>query len=172
MGVTLSTTAAARATSVNSSPTSPLTHDSKLGSEPTHDHRPKAPETEDAAEKSSSEDIEVEEEEAICGFGLIRKDERFKDIVVEELEKCIEECEENPKREEEVIKCFNITTMLKRCIKAHPDYLVPLLQAEKAARKEEEKEKKVVSEKGVDRIHPAEDSAAPAPVVAAQGSDD
>lgn len=97
-----------------------------------------------------------EVEEAICGFRLFWKDHRFKDIIVlEEWQNCVEEClekaddddEEEAVKEinrayvqREVVKSFNITTVLKGCVRAHPDYCGPLLQAEKAARREEEEE--------------------------------
>ncbi|KAJ8569971.1 hypothetical protein K7X08_006548 [Anisodus acutangulus] len=59
-----------------------------------------------------------------------------------EWEKCIEEGEKN--KEDIVEKCFEVTSALKKCMEAHSDYYAPVLQAEKAAREDLEKENEKV----------------------------
>ncbi|CAN4124514.1 unnamed protein product [Withania somnifera] len=91
---------------------------------------------------------EEEEEEGECGFCLFMKGGGCKDSFIE-WEKCIEEGEKN--KEDIVEKCFEVTSTLRKCMEAHSDYYAPILQAEKAAEAELEKEKeKVLGNEGND----------------------
>ncbi|KAF3662733.1 putative phosphate transporter PHO1 -like protein 10-like [Capsicum annuum] len=93
--------------------------------------------------KSKIEAEEEEEEEGECGFCLFMKGGGCKDSFIE-WEKCIEEGEKN--KEDIVEKCFEVTSALRKCMEVHSDYYAPILQAEKAAEAELEKEKEKVLE--------------------------
>lgn len=109
--------------------------------------------------ETNLEGEEEEEEEGECGFCLFMKGGGCKDSFIE-WEKCIEEAEKS--KENIVDKCFEVTSALKQCMEAHPDYYEPILRAEKAAEaeaiqeleKEKEKEAAQESEKGKVEIHP------------------
>lgn len=122
-------------------------HESKSEIEPTHESKS---ETEEAHQAETSktqnpkeEDLEKidanekEEEEGECGFCLFMKGGGCKDSFIE-WEKCIEEGEKN--KEDIVEKCFEVTSALRKCMEVHSDYYAPILQAEKAAEAELEKE--------------------------------
>ncbi|XP_057948312.1 uncharacterized protein LOC131143979 [Malania oleifera] len=49
-------------------------------------------------------------------------------------EKCVEDAEKN--KEDIVDKCFEVTSLLKKCMEQHSDYYHPILQAEKVAKDE------------------------------------
>ncbi|XP_060215264.1 uncharacterized protein LOC132642041 [Lycium barbarum] len=130
------------------------THQSKPEIEPTHEakseidptHQPETsknqnPNEEKIGENDTSlgENEEEEEEEGECGFCLFMKGGGCKDSFIE-WEKCIEEGEKN--KEDIVEKCFEVTSALKKCMEAHSDYYAPILQAEKAAQEDLEKEVK------------------------------
>ncbi|XP_075483132.1 uncharacterized protein LOC142523278 [Primulina tabacum] len=80
---------------------------------------------------------EEEEGEGECGFCLFMKGGGCKDTFVE-WEKCVEEGEKNG--EDIVEKCFQATAALRKCMDAHSEYYAPLLEAEKAAQEEAEKQ--------------------------------
>ena len=91
------------------------------------------------------------------------EDNEFFGIFIEEWINCMEEFAEKGQEEGidaiELIKCFNIGTMLKRCLRADPDYCVPLLEAEKAARKEEGATRKEKLEEAEESEEDTEESA-------------
>ncbi|CAN4122133.1 unnamed protein product [Withania somnifera] len=102
---------------------------------------PKEEEQEEIGEKDSDlGENEEEEEEGECGFCLFMKGGGCKDSFIE-WEKCIEEGEKN--KEDIVEKCFEVISALRKCMEAHSDYYSPILQAEKAAEAELEKEKQM-----------------------------
>ena len=80
-----------------------------------------------------AEEEEEDEEEGECGFCLFMKGGECRETFVA-WEKCIEEAEKN--KEDIVEKCFKVTSALKECMEAHPDYYAPILKAEKAAEAE------------------------------------
>ncbi|KAL3511098.1 hypothetical protein ACH5RR_030499 [Cinchona calisaya] len=161
MGGNLSTTSSATGTTSAAMPSSdsPPTHESKPQSEPTHDPNP--PETQAKLEESSdhpipsevkqddavsaaAEEEEDEEEEGECGFCLYMKGGDCRDAFIE-WENCVLEGEQN--KEDVVEKCFEISSNLIKCMKAHPDYYGPLLSAEKAAQEELEQQNEI--QKGI-----------------------
>ncbi|KAL6291893.1 hypothetical protein ACE6H2_000035 [Prunus campanulata] len=100
------------------------------------------------ASKEEDEAEDDEEEPGECGFCVFMKGGGCKESFTA-WEQCIEESEKN--KEDIVEKCFEVTSALKKCMEAHPDYYQPILQAEKAAEaeavKELEKEKAAESSK-------------------------
>ncbi|KAI3779168.1 hypothetical protein L2E82_08737 [Cichorium intybus] len=107
---------------------------------------PKIPENETKSENLNSEsadtspvDIEnrnqegEEEEEGECGFCLFMKGGECRETFIN-WEKCVEEGEKN--NEDIVNKCFEVTSALKKCMEANPDYYGVILQAEKDAEQE------------------------------------
>ncbi|KAK4358060.1 hypothetical protein RND71_023670 [Anisodus tanguticus] len=131
------------------------THESKPEIEPTHEskpkieptHQPETSKTQNPKEENQEQigenntalgDNEEEEEEGECGFCLFMKGGGCKDSFIE-WEKCIEEGEKN--KEDIVEKCFEVTSALKKCMEVHSDYYASILQAEKAAQDDLEKEK-------------------------------
>ncbi|XP_073145022.1 uncharacterized protein [Henckelia pumila] len=143
------------ATSAMSSPNPPQNHQPEAQAEPAQ--QPKNPEPENPVPESSDrpadtnpEEIqenpvegtgdgegEEEEDEGECGFCLFMKGGGCKDTFVD-WEKCVEEGEKNG--EDIVEKCFQATAALRKCMDAHSDYYAPLLEAEKAAQEEAEKQ--------------------------------
>ncbi|XP_042485646.1 uncharacterized protein LOC122065888 [Macadamia integrifolia] len=95
------------------------------------------PEFSDHSNDSTSEENGEDEEEGECGFCLFMKGGGCKDEFIA-WENCIEAAEKND--EDIVEKCFEVTSLLKKCMEAHPDYYEPVLKAEKAAEKEASKE--------------------------------
>ncbi|XP_008787775.1 uncharacterized protein LOC103705723 [Phoenix dactylifera] len=81
-------------------------------------------------EGEAGEGGEEEEEEAECGFCLFMKGGGCKDAFIA-WEKCMEDAEKTG--EDAVDKCFEVTTLLKKCMDAHADYYAPILVAEQAA---------------------------------------
>lgn len=75
------------------------------------------------------EEEEEEEEEAECGFCLFMKGGGCKDAFIA-WEKCVEDSEKN--KDDIAEKCYEVTSLLKKCMDAHPDYYEPILSAEKA----------------------------------------
>ncbi|KAK9130113.1 hypothetical protein Sjap_010600 [Stephania japonica] len=88
---------------------------------------------------TQGEEEEEEEEEGECGFCLFMKGGGCKESFIA-WEKCVEEAETN--KEDVVEKCFQATSMLKKCMDAHADYYEPILRAEKVAEEEALKELK------------------------------
>ncbi|XP_010906033.1 uncharacterized protein [Elaeis guineensis] len=72
---------------------------------------------------------EDEEEEGECGFCLFMKGGGCKEEFIA-WEKCVEEADQTG--EDVVSKCFEVTSLLKKCMDAHADYYAPILDAEKA----------------------------------------
>ncbi|PIN13289.1 hypothetical protein CDL12_14095 [Handroanthus impetiginosus] len=122
-----------------------------IQSNPTENETPLAKDSEESKslipETRSEEDLEEsiidgddeeeEEEEGECGFCLFMKGGGCKDTFIE-WQNCVEEGEKN---EENIVeKCFEATAALKKCMEAHLDYYAPLLQAEKAAEEEANKQ--------------------------------
>ncbi|XP_009592887.1 uncharacterized protein LOC107778200 [Nicotiana tabacum] len=156
-------------TTMSSSTESSPTHESKSDLEPTHKSKseiepirqPETAETQNSKEEINTEtqeengekdkdtnleeEEEEEEEEGECGFCLFMKGGGCKDTFTE-WEKCIEEGEKN--KEDIVDKCFEVTSALKKCMEAHSDYYAPILQAEKAAEAELNKELDKEKEQG------------------------
>ncbi|XP_075480760.1 uncharacterized protein LOC142521442 [Primulina tabacum] len=143
------------ATSAMSSPNSLHTHQSKAETEPTQQSKDPEPETlvpessdppsdtkpeeikENSVEGNGDGEGEKEEEEGECGFCLFMKGGGCKDTFVD-WEKCVEEGEKNG--EDIVEKCFQATAALRKCMDAHSDYYAPLLEAEKSAQEEAERQ--------------------------------
>ncbi|TMW99632.1 hypothetical protein EJD97_002259 [Solanum chilense] len=133
------------------------THESKSKIEPTHESKSEIEETLEAetseTQKPKEEDQEEigneeeEEEEGECGFCLFMKGGGCRDSFID-WEKCIEEGEKN--KEDIVEKCFEVTSALRKCMEVHSDYYAPILQAEKAAGAELEKEKEKLKDEGND----------------------
>lgn len=98
---------------------------------------------------------EEEEEEGECGFCLFMKGGGCKDTFID-WENCIEEGEKN--NEDIVEKCFEVTSALKKCMEAHPDYYEPILRAEKAAEAEAVKELEKEKEKEKESLGSDDDS--------------
>ncbi|XP_029116296.1 uncharacterized protein [Elaeis guineensis] len=73
---------------------------------------------------------EEAEEEAECGFCLFMKGGGCKEAFIA-WEKCVEEADKTG--EDAVDKCFEVTTLLKKCMDAHADYYAPILVAEQVA---------------------------------------
>ncbi|XP_004307185.1 PREDICTED: uncharacterized protein LOC101305508 [Fragaria vesca subsp. vesca] len=96
-----------------------------------------AAEKPDAAEPEIGEEEEEEEEKGECGFCLFMKGGGCKESFVA-WENCIEEAEKS--NEDIAQKCFDLTSALRECMVAHPDYYEPILRAEKAAEEEAIKE--------------------------------
>ncbi|KAM0933008.1 hypothetical protein DsansV1_C38g0234921 [Dioscorea sansibarensis] len=72
---------------------------------------------------------EAEEEEAECGFCIFMKGGGCKESFIA-WEKCVEDAE---KAGEDVVeKCFQVTSLLKKCMDEHADYYEPVLKAEQA----------------------------------------
>ncbi|KAI3516516.1 hypothetical protein L1887_15434 [Cichorium endivia] len=108
---------------------------------------PKIPENEKESENLNSESAntspveienrnqegEEEEEEGECGFCLFMKGGECRETFIN-WEKCVEEGEKND--EDIVNKCFEVTSALKKCMEANPDYYGVILQAEKDAEQE------------------------------------
>ncbi|KAK4715124.1 hypothetical protein R3W88_013462 [Solanum pinnatisectum] len=132
----------------DSNPSSPNSTILTMSSSPTHESKSEIEETHQAetgeTQKPKEEDQEEigneeeEEEEGECGFCLFMKGGGCKDSFID-WEKCIEEGEKN--KEDIVEKCFEVTSALKKCMEVHSDYYAPILQAEKAAEAELEKQK-------------------------------
>ncbi|KMZ64316.1 hypothetical protein ZOSMA_375G00040 [Zostera marina] len=74
-----------------------------------------------------------DEEEAECPFCLFMKGGGCKENFIA-WENCVEEGEKN--NEDIVEKCFEVTTLLKKCMEANPEYYEPILKAEKAMEEE------------------------------------
>ncbi|EHA8587248.1 putative proline-rich receptor-like protein kinase PERK6 [Cocos nucifera] len=72
---------------------------------------------------------EQEDEEGECGFCLFMKGGGCKEEFIA-WEKCVEEADQTG--EDVVSKCFEVTSLLKKCMDAHADYYAPILDAEKA----------------------------------------
>ncbi|XP_050235493.1 uncharacterized protein LOC126685072 [Mercurialis annua] len=107
--------------------------------EPSKENEPtKENENEELGEHNEEEDEEVGE----CGFCLFMKGGGCKDTFVA-WEDCVQESEN--KNEDIVEKCFEVTAALKKCMEAHADYYMPILQAEKS--QEEEIRKQLDEEK-------------------------
>ncbi|KAH7658563.1 GCK domain-containing protein [Dioscorea alata] len=75
------------------------------------------------------EEEEEEEEEAECGFCIFMKGGGCKESFVA-WEKCVEDAEKSG--EDVVEKCFQVTSLLKKCMDDHADYYEPVLKAEQA----------------------------------------
>ncbi|KAL6125657.1 hypothetical protein ACLB2K_073712 [Fragaria x ananassa] len=105
-----------------------------------------AAEKPDAAEPEIGEEMveEEEEEKGECGFCLFMKGGGCKESFVA-WENCIEEAEKS--NEDIAQKCFDLTSALRECMVAHPDYYEPILRAEKAAEEEAIKELDKAKEK-------------------------
>lgn len=95
-----------------------------------------APSDAEEGEGGEGEEEEVEDE-GECGFCLFMKGGGCKESFIA-WEKCVEEAEKN--KEDVVDKCFQVTSLLKKCMDAHADYYEPILKAEKAAEEEAVKE--------------------------------
>ncbi|KAL6130431.1 hypothetical protein ACLB2K_068810 [Fragaria x ananassa] len=109
-----------------------------------------AAEKPDAAEPEIGEEEEEEGEKGECGFCLFMKGGGCKESFVA-WENCIEEAEKS--NEDIAQKCFDLTSALRECMVAHPDYYEPILRAEKAA--EEEAIKELDKEKEKDKENEA-----------------
>ncbi|KVH96161.1 uncharacterized protein LOC112528164 [Cynara cardunculus var. scolymus] len=94
---------------------------------------PDKPQNQDQDRTDPSPPHEETEDEGECGFCLFMKGGECRENFID-WEKCIEEGEKN--NEDVVEKCFEVTSSLKKCMEAHPDYYGPILQAEKAAQQE------------------------------------
>ncbi|XP_073280728.1 uncharacterized protein [Primulina huaijiensis] len=145
------------ATSAMSSPDSSRAHQLKSETEPTQQSKKPEPETplpdsSDPPARKNPKEIEEnpvegngdgagedqeEEGEGEGGFCLFMKGGGCKDTFVE-WEKCVEEGEKHG--EDIVEKCFQATAALRKCMDAHSEYYAPLLEAEKAAQEEAEKQ--------------------------------
>ncbi|KAL6124646.1 hypothetical protein ACLB2K_077158 [Fragaria x ananassa] len=111
-----------------------------------------AAEKPDAAEPEIGEEMEEEEEKGECGFCLFMKGGGCKESFVA-WENCIEEAE---KLNEDIAqKCYDLTSALRECMVAHPDYYEPILRAEKAAEEEAIKELDKEKEKDKDKENEA-----------------
>ncbi|XP_078436486.1 uncharacterized protein LOC144707221 isoform X2 [Wolffia australiana] len=87
-------------------------------------------------------DAEEEEEEGECGFCLFMKGGPCREEFIA-WEDCVETAERN---EQNVVDaCFEVTSLLRKCMEAHDDYYEPILRAEKAMA-EEEAEKEPILE--------------------------
>lgn len=102
-----------------------------------HSQTPESPDS-PPTDSGSGQDSEQEpedpkqgddEEEAECGFCLFMKGGGCKEEFVA-WEKCVEEAEK--KGDDVAEKCFEVTSLLKKCMEAHADYYEPILSAEKA----------------------------------------
>ncbi|XP_072987045.1 uncharacterized protein [Typha latifolia] len=85
--------------------------------------------TEETAVEEETVEGEGEEEEEECGFCLFMKGGGCKESFIA-WEKCVEEAEKTG--EDVVEKCFEVTSLLKKCMDAHADYYEPILRAEQA----------------------------------------
>ncbi|XP_039143620.1 uncharacterized protein LOC120280742 [Dioscorea cayenensis subsp. rotundata] len=83
---------------------------------------------EDGKKKEEKEEEEEEEEEE-CGFCIYMKGGGCKESFVA-WEKCVEDAEKSG--EDVVEKCFQVTSLLKKCMDEHADYYEPVLKAEQA----------------------------------------
>ncbi|XP_020091953.1 uncharacterized protein LOC109712658 [Ananas comosus] len=86
-----------------------------------------SPPANNAAERGEGEKEEEEEEEAECGFCLFMKGGGCKEEFIA-WEKCVNEAEKSG--EDMVEKCFQVTSLLRKCMDAHADYYEPILKAE------------------------------------------
>ncbi|KAL9680077.1 hypothetical protein QQ045_017952 [Rhodiola kirilowii] len=118
-----------------------------------------------SADKSSESadalvEVEGEEEEGECGFCVFMKGGGCKDTFVA-WEECIESAEKG--KEDIAEKCYEVTSLLRKCMEAHAGYYEPVLRAEKVAEEvatievekekmaeKEEEEKKVQKDGGLD----------------------
>ncbi|KAI3729215.1 hypothetical protein L6452_17868 [Arctium lappa] len=104
---------------------------------------PDKPQNPDQARTDPSPPPDEEtEDQGECGFCLFMKGGECRENFID-WEKCIEEGENN--NEDVVEKCFEVTSSLKKCMEAHPDYYAPILQAEKEAINQLDKEKEAMA---------------------------
>uniref|UniRef100_A0A7N0ZVY8 GCK domain-containing protein n=1 Tax=Kalanchoe fedtschenkoi TaxID=63787 RepID=A0A7N0ZVY8_KALFE len=82
------------------------------------------------ATASVEEEEDGEEAEGECGFCVFMKGGGCKDAFVA-WEECIEAAERG--KEDIAEKCFEATSLLRKCMEAHAEYYEPVLRAEKAA---------------------------------------
>ncbi|XP_042509030.1 uncharacterized protein LOC122084665 [Macadamia integrifolia] len=80
---------------------------------------------------------EEDEEEGECPFCLFMKGGGCRDEFIA-WENCIEDAENH--KEDIVEKCFEVTSLLKKCMEAHSDYYEPILNAEKTIENEASEE--------------------------------
>ncbi|XP_047313252.1 uncharacterized protein LOC124916564 [Impatiens glandulifera] len=101
--------------------------------DPSLDAPSKFVENKDEIDGGDSVEEEEEEEEGECGFCLFMKGGGCKESFIA-WEKCMEDAEK--KNEDVVVKCFEVTGALKKCMEAHNDYYDPIIRAEKRAEEE------------------------------------
>ncbi|KAJ0962765.1 hypothetical protein J5N97_027887 [Dioscorea zingiberensis] len=110
------------------SPPSPST-ETLAPSTPETDPDPTKPAVEAEGDGGEGAEKEEEEEEAECGFCLFMKGGGCKESFIA-WEKCVEDAEKTG--EDVVEKCFQVTSLLKKCMDEHADYYEPVLKAEQA----------------------------------------
>ncbi|CAM8953157.1 unnamed protein product [Rhodiola kirilowii] len=147
--------------SISTSSAKTLKHDSDTKSPvPEIDAVASADKSSESADALVEVEGEEEEGEGECGFCVFMKGGGCKDTFVA-WEECIESAEKG--KEDIAEKCYEVTSLLRKCMEAHAGYYEPVLRAEKVAEEvatievekekmaeKEEEKKKVQKDGGLD----------------------